>query len=117
MRRLTTPLIGKLRAKLSSADGETLVETLVATLIMSLVMLMLCTAIVSAAKVNASFKADEALFNQAAEDGLAVQPVNDMKVTITPNLVGANPVTLSVGDDGVIKTYKQNGYYYYEPAN
>lgn len=117
MRRLTTPLIGKLRAKLSSADGETLVETLVATLIMSLVMLMLCTAIVSAAKVNASFKADEAVFNQAAEDGLAVQPVNDMKVVITPSFTGAGSVTLNAGSGGKIEAYKQNGYYYYEPAN
>lgn len=117
MRRDRAHIFGKLQAKLSSTGGETLVETLVATLIMSLVMLMLCTAIVSAAKVNASFKANEAVFNQEAESSQAAQPVGDMKVVITPHLEGALPVTLSAGSDGVIKTYKQNGYYYYEPAN
>ena len=112
MSRLISQMAGRLRAKLSGVGGETLVETLVATLIMGLVMLMLCTAIVSAAKVNASFKADEAVFNQTA-----VQAVSDMTVVITPNLGGASPVTLKAGSDGKIKAYKQNGYYYYEPAN
>ena len=116
MSRCLTQITEKLRVKLSSDSGETLVETLVATLIMGLVMLMLCTAIVSAAKVNASFKADEAVFNQTADGEQAVQPVSDMSVVITPNLGGASSVSLSA-NDGKIRAYKQNGYYYYEPAN
>lgn len=114
MTRLPAQIAKKLRAKLSSASGETLVETLVATLIMGLVMLMLCTAIVSAAKVNAAFKADEAVFNQAGQGALAAQEVGSMTVSVITPGAEASP---SVVSGGKIKTYKQNGYYYYVPAN
>ena len=97
--------LNKLRARLTNISGETLVETLVATLIMALVMLMLCTAIVSAAKINASAKDTATSFNQGAA---ADSPEVEVKVQIehadtTKSLV---PVTGKT----------QNGYIYYYAA-
>lgn len=116
MHRRCEQIVGKLHAKLAGVDGETLVETLVATLIMALVMLMLCTAIVSAAKINASAKANELSFNQGAtEESLAEgekhKPLTQMSVTVTTTNGGNK--TLQLGWD--IDAYTQNGYVYYEP--
>ena len=102
-------ITARLRAKLKAADGETLVETLVATLIMALVMLMLCTAIVSAAKINASAKAAEINFDQGRST-----PLTEMTVTVTPITPsqGASK-TMQIGQD--FDAYNQNGFVYYEP--
>lgn len=103
-------LIDKIKAKLSSASGETLVETLVSALIMGFVMLMLCTAIVAAAKVNAAVDIEDTSFDYAAtQEGKTVTSV-DMVVTIGDK-------SLSTGENGKINAFEQNGYYYYEPAN
>ena len=99
-----------LRAKLASARGETLVETLVATLIMGLVMLMLCTAIVSAAKINATAKASDITFDQ----GAAIKLDSDTTVTVTTPRGGS--VEMRVDDpEKKIVAYTQNGFVYYEP--
>lgn len=99
-------LLEKLRARLTDISGETLVETLVATLIMALVMLMLCTAIVSAAKINASARDTGTSFNQGAAAGSAeeVKPIG-VSVSIVHADRPDTPVTVS----GNI----QNGYIYY----
>ena len=95
-------LLNKLRAQLSNTNGETLVETLVATLIMALVMLMLCTAIVSAAKINASAKDTATSFNQGA--AASTQEV-EVHVTIVHEDEPPSPVQVT-GET-------QNGYVYY----
>lgn len=102
----------RMRAKVAGNTGETLVETLVATLIMGLVMLMLCTAIVSAAKINATAKANDITFNHLAEEDAAPASVG-MTVTIDPAIDGVADITLTTTDNK-IKGYEQNGYYYYE---
>lgn len=103
-----------LRAKLADRSGESLVETLVATLIMGLVMLMLCTAIVAAAKINATARANDPSFDQTAA---SVQKLNDMSVLISPDTAGVTGGTLGSGEGGPINAYKtENGYYFYEPA-
>lgn len=102
--------LAALRAKLASVRGETLVETLVATLIMGLVMLMLCTAIVSAAKINATAKASDIAFNQET----AKQLTNSTTVTIEDS----HERKETLKDDDVTKrivVHTQNGYVYYEP--
>lgn len=96
-------VLNKLRARLTNTNGETLVETLVATLIMALVMLMLCTAIVSAAKINASAKDTATSFNQGAAESAQDVAVN---VTIVHADKPPSPVQGVAG-----KT--QNGYVYY----
>lgn len=103
--------VGRLRAKLASARGETLVETLVATLIMGLVMLMLCTAIVSAAKINATAKANDITFDQSA--ATKIEEHFTVAVT-TPN---GGSVDMKVEDSAKkIEAYAtQNGFVYYEP--
>lgn len=102
--------VDRLRAKLASARGETLVETLVATLIMGLVMLMLCTAIVSAAKINTMAKANDITFNQ----GEAMPLTDSTTVTITDS--HGEQETLSVSGTSIrIDAYTQNGFVYYEP--
>lgn len=99
----------RLRDKVASRAGETLVETLVATLIMSLVMLMLCTAIVSAAKINATAKASDENFNQSATGGSTA-----VSLTVTVKGQDGSPYLLST-DAQQIDAYTQNGYLYYEP--
>ena len=106
----------RLRGKVASCAGETLVETLVATLIMSLVMLMLCTAIVSAAKINATAKASDENFNQSATDGSlpAGERVEAMSLTVTVKEQGDSGYQLSTATQQ-IDAYTQNGYLYNEP--
>ena len=96
-------VLNKLRARLSNTNGETLVETLVATLIMALVMLMLCTAIVSAAKINARAKDTATSFNQGAA---ASTPDVAVNVTIVHEDNSTSPVQGVAGKP-------QNGYIYY----
>lgn len=100
-------VISALRRKLASDRGETLVETLVSTLIIAAVMLMLCTAIVSAAKVNATIQNDETVFTTEDREG-----IEGFSITINQdgslNLVPATSYN----------AYKtKNGYVYYEPAS
>lgn len=102
-------IVYKACARFSNVSGETLVETLVSALIMGFVMLMLCTAIVAAAKVNAAVDLEGTSSNFTGGTGSAVSSV-DMTVTIGEK-------TLSTGENGKIRAYEQNGYYYYEPVN
>lgn len=100
----------KLRAKLATINGETLVETLVAALIMALVMLMLCTAIVSAAKVNASARDTGTSFNQGAAAGSA-EEVKSIEVSVS--IVHVDRPATSVAVSG----NSQNGYIYYAASS
>lgn len=91
----------KLRAKLfASSGGETLVETLVSLLIVSAVVLMMCTAIVTAANINAKAKQVDVTFNEA--DAAAAAPSAGYQLKI----------------DGVdaprAQVYESNGYVYYK---
>lgn len=102
-------LFEKAKARLSSARGETLVETLVATLIMAAVMLMLCTAIVSAAKVSAAIDVHDTVVNTAAtESDESPSKLSGWKVNISHS-GGTSP-------QAAANVYSQNGYVYYEPA-
>lgn len=115
---MVSRVFNKLRAKLAGIDGETLVETLVSTLIMALVMLMLCTAIVSAAKINAIAKASEASFNQEATGAPFPEEerVKSLTMTVTVNTWDSvNTEYSKTLDSGAgINAYTQNGYVYYE---
>lgn len=94
----------RLRAKLVSTRGETLVETLVSTLIMSAVMLMLCTAIVAAAKANSAIELSDTLVNVTASAQEAPQELSGWQVTVGGQSAGAT-------------VYTQNGFVYYEPSS
>lgn len=99
-------ILEKLRARLTDISGETLIETLVATLIIALVMLMLCTAIVSAAKINASARDTGTSFNQDAPAG---SPEEVKSIGVNVNIVHADNSTSAVSVTG----NTQNGYIYY----
>lgn len=99
---------GKLKRKFSRClmkdSGESLVETLVSTLIIVAVFLMLCTAVVSAAKVNTAIKPGETVFDQADSKTIS----DAVTVTVTEDATSASvskSVTGHVTD---------NGYLYYE---
>ena len=64
MYKFINPVNGR---KLNSQKGETLVETLVAILIIAVGFIMLSGAIVAAARVNASVKNTEVVFNMAGQ--------------------------------------------------
>lgn len=101
-------LVNTARKKLASIDGETLVETLVSTLIIAAVMLMLCTAIVSAAKVNASIQNDKTVFTTEGTTEIS----EGFSLTINQ---GSSPSPVPAGSYKAYKT--ENGYVYYEPAS
>ena len=83
--------------------GESIAETLVAVLIMSLVFLMLAAAVVTSARVNGSFKNEEAAF----ETGSAELINDDFHVTISVDGVSGGIVSADL--------YRtENGYCYYE---
>ena len=90
--------------KLKSARGETIVETLVSVLIITLIFLCLSTAIVSAARVNASVRKTDTAF--AYSKG-TVQGTRTVTVT-------------KQGEAGAVETFAvteyttENGYRYYE---
>lgn len=95
-----------IRNRLTSTNGETLVETLVSTLIIAGVMLMLCTAIVSAARVNATISAEDTTFNATKATEL---PDLSISVSHEDGMAG--------GATPQVKGWTQNGFIYYEPLN
>ena len=101
-------LLSAARKKLASIDGETLVETLVSTLIIAAVMLMLCTAIVSAAKVNATIQNDETVFTTEG----ATEISEGFSLTVNH---GGSPSPVPAASYKAFKT--KNGYVYYEPTS
>lgn len=95
-----------IRSKLTNTNGETLVETLVSTLIIAGVMLMLSTAIVSAAKVNATISAEDATF-----DATKATELQDLSISVS------REQGMDGGATPQVKGMTQNGFTYYEPLN
>ena len=83
--------------------GESIAETLVAVLIMSLVFLMLAAAVVTSARVNGSFKNEDAVFETDSVELID----DDFSVTISVDGVSGGIVSADL--------YRTaNGYCYYE---
>ena len=98
----------KLKARLSGNDGETLVETLVSVLIIAVVMLMLCTAIVTAAKINATARGINASYDATSSTGI--------EVTVEVSH-GSQTDTYTSSTTGLKITGRtQNGYVSYEAS-
>lgn len=89
---------------LRADTGETLVETLVSVLIVSAVFLMLCTAVVTAAKINTTVVATDTVFDSSKKEDL---PENSVVVTIKQK---NGTETVERRPDGK----KMNGYVYYD---
>ena len=90
--------------RLKDESGETLVETLISVLIISAVFLMLCTAIVTAANINARATSIDSTFNAEAAE---------------PTDAGQHTLKIGVGTDSPVDgdeftAYTQNGYIFYE---
>lgn len=90
--------------KIKSARGETIIETLVSVLIITVIFLCLSTAIVSAARVNASVRnADTAFaYSKGTEQG-------KQTVSVTKRGDASPRETFAVMDYAT-----ENGYHYYE---
>lgn len=99
-------ILVRIRNKLTCCYGETLVETLVSTLIIAGVMLMLCTAIVSAARVNATITAEDTTFNATKATVL-----EDFSISVS------HEDGMAGGATPQVKGWTQNGFIYYEPLN
>lgn len=93
----------RLRTLFGDKSGESLVETLVSTLIVVAVFLMLCTAVVSAAKVNTSIKPGDTVFD-ASESSV----LQGASVTVR----GENSSESST--QSISAHVSDNGYVYYE---
>lgn len=97
-----------LTAKLSDNKGETLVETLISVLIIAAVMLMLCTAIVSASKINATARGINASYDATS--------ATDIEVTVVVSH-GTQTDTYNSGTTNLkITGHTQNGYVSYEAS-
>lgn len=104
LKRITSAI----RAKLSSEQGETLVETLVSTLVIVGVFVMLCTAIVSAAKVSTAVTPSDVVFRESEGQSAAVTVwVEDA----SGNTIKTLPVN---GESNSIAGKVQNGYVFYD---
>lgn len=90
--------------KLKSARGETIIETLVSVLIITVIFLCLSTAIVSAARVNASVRNTDTAFAYSKGKAQGTQTVS-----VTKRGDAAPLETFSVTDYAT-----ENGYHYYE---
>lgn len=100
-------LLSRILARCSDINGETLVETLTSTLIIAGVMLMLCTAIVSAARVNATIQNEDTVFEKKATD----TAIPGTSFTVAVNHSGTTTYV-------PVNAYKsENGYIYYEPSS
>lgn len=98
----------KLKARLSGNDGETLVETLVSVLIIAVVMLMLCTAIVSASKINVTARGINASYDATS--------AIDIEVTVVVSHSGQTDTYNSGTTAPKITGHTQNGYVSYEAS-
>ena len=87
---------------LGDTSGETLVESLISVLIVAAVFLMLCTAIVTAAKINAKAAAIDTSFDETSADG--VTDVERFEVKFT-SVLGTSSAEVT--------GHVQNGYVYY----
>lgn len=95
-------------AKLSSQKGETLVETLVSTLIIMGVFVMLCTAIVSAAKVSTAVTPSDVVFRESEGKPAAVSVWIEDKNGNRMNTLATE------GESNKITGKVQNGYVFYD---
>lgn len=95
-------------AKLTSDRGETLVETLVSTLIVVGVFMMLCTAIVSAARVTTAVTPEDVLFQE--------NNAKSASVTLVISDQGKNEKKRVESDAELspISGKVQNGYVFYD---
>lgn len=101
-------IFSRLAVKLSDNKGETLVETLISVLIIAAVMLMLCTAIVSASKINATARGINASYDATSATGIEVTVVVSH---------GAQTDTYNSGTSALkIIGHTQNGYVSYEAS-
>lgn len=103
------------RAKIISKEtaGETLVEALISVLIISAVSLMLCTAIVTAAKVNAAIDPGDVIFNSEGGEQLS-NSNDDVSIVIrSDSEVGDQSEQVERKSKGMI----MNGYVYYDLDN
>lgn len=96
----------RLVSKLSSNKGETLVETLVSVLIIAAVMLMLCTAIVSASKINASARSINVSYDASS--------ATDVEVTVVVEHGSQKDTYTSSSMPLKITGHTQNGFVSYE---
>jgi len=96
--------MARVAQKLRSLAGETLVESLVSMLVITMVFAFLVTAIVTAAKINNSVKAE------------------DVSIDLT-QAKSAGSVKVSIGDYSenrqlyVLQDGDETRYYYYEAAS
>lgn len=90
--------------KFKSTAGETLIETLISTLIVSAVILMLATAVVTAARVNASADRVNATFDETLKSA-----INSGSYSLSVN---GDDVSTS-GTSPKVLVYEQNGYVFY----
>ena len=88
--------------KLRNRRGETLIESLAAVLLVTIVMVGLCTAVASAARVNAKVRDTDVSFQYA--DGETPTTVN---ITVTEN--NATKDTFQANSYTA-----KNGYHYYQ---
>ena len=90
--------------KLTSASGETIIETLVSILVITVIFLCLSTAIVTAARVNATVRNADTAFRYSEESS-----IGSKSVSVTNNGDASPMVTFPVTDYS-----KKNGYHYYQ---
>ena len=103
--------------KLKQKSGETLIESLAAVVVMVFVISMLPTAIVTAAKINASVKNMNTTCSETRDltSGAAVSYASNVKIyggTVTRDPSGN--ITSSEGElEGTYNGYFEDGFYYY----
>lgn len=90
--------------------GETLVEALISVLIISAVSLMLCTAVVTAAKVNTAIDPGDVIFN--SEDAKQLSNANDDVSIVIKSDSEAGDQAEQV--ERKSKGMTMNGYVYYD---
>ena len=90
--------------KLTSARGETIIETLVSILVITVIFLCLSTAIVSAARVNASVRNADTAFRYSD-----IASRSSKTVSVTQKGEASPKETFPVTDYAT-----KNGYHYYQ---